>query len=127
MFQLNGWAEILTTTTGDEDPTKLHELVVSLKGRIASLTLGDRVDVVGRGGSYLLRIAIVQNRERGDLDRFTTLLTELGVAAPGTYGVFYLRDDEQSGSFVRFVIRRGLLERKADDLFSPSASTIEDV
>jgi hypothetical protein len=41
MFQLNGWAEILTTTTGDENSAKLDELVISLKGRIASLTLGD--------------------------------------------------------------------------------------
>jgi len=126
VFQLNGWAEILTTTTGDEDLSRLAELISRLNERIAALGLADRAEVLGRGGSYVLRMALVQNRERGDLDRCRELLTELGQTAPGTYGVFYYRDDEQSGSFARLVLRRGQLEQETDDLFSPSVPTIED-
>ena len=126
MFQLNGWAEILTTVNGEEDHSQLESVLDALDERIVAFGLVDRVELLARGGTCLLRMALVQNRERGDLERCCELLAELGRSAPGTYGVFYFCDDERSGSFERLVLRRGRLEQLPDDLFSPAVPTIED-
>ena len=123
---MHGWVEILKTTDGDEGPRELEAVVDHVRGIAEELGLADRVDIVGVGGSYILRLTLVQNRERGDLDRCQELVEDLAVTAPGSYGVIYVRDDDRSGDMQRLVVRRGHAMLVADDVLSPLVPTIED-
>ncbi len=127
MFHVHGWVEILKTTDGDEDRRELEAVVDHFRGVAQELGLADRVDIVGVGGSYILRLTLVQNRDRGDLDRCRELVEDLAATAPGSYGVVYVRDDEQSGDMRRLVVRRGHAMLVADDVLSPLVPTIEDL
>jgi hypothetical protein len=126
MFQLHGWAEVLGTTTGEEDYAELKRVVASIRARIVEIGLDDRVEVVGRGGSFVLRVNLVQNRKRGDLELCRGLLAEIGERAVGSYGIFYVRDDEYNDVFQRLVLRRGVVKLEKDDILSPIVPTIED-
>ncbi len=126
MFEIVGWAEILATPIGDEGRRRTDDLIRAVNRQVAEHGLRDGIQLIRRGGSALLVITVVQNRDRGDLERCKRLLAAIGAEASGTYGVFYIRDDEVSNVFSRLVIRRGRIEDLADDLFSPIIPTIED-
>lgn len=126
MFHVHGWVEILATTDGEEDRLDLEAAVDRVRATAQHLGLADRVDVVGVGGSYILRTTLVQNRDRGDLDRCRKLIDDLAAAAPGSYGVIYVRDDDHSGEMRRLVVRRGQVTLLDDDVLSPVVPTIED-
>lgn len=126
MFQLHGWAEILTTTSGDEDSEISGAVVDWFCGAVVDAGLKDRIDVIGRGGSYVVRANLVQNRDRGDLDRCCDLLRELGLRATGTYGIFFVRDDEAGPGFKQIALRRGLVDVEEDGVLSPIVPRLED-
>jgi hypothetical protein len=127
MFNLYGWVEILTSVSGEDERAEVEAAVQAVQQRVADLGLADRAEVVGLGGSYVLRMTLVQNRDRGDLERCMGLLSAVGAFASGSYGVCHVRDDEQApGLMRRLVLRRGKVELEEDDIFSPLVPTIED-
>ncbi len=116
----------MKTTDGEEDRLELEAVVDRVREMAQELGLADRVEIIGVGGSYILRLTVVQNRDRGDLDRCQELIEDLAATAPGSYGVLYVRDDEHSGEMRRLVVRRGHATLVADDVLSPLVPTIED-
>jgi len=127
MFHLHGWAEVLTTTSGDEEDEHLVDVAKWFSLATTEAGLEGRVEVLGLGGSFIVRANLVQNRERGDYGRICQLLEGLGRRAIGTYGLFFVHDDDEAGAgFRRIVIRRGLLEFDEDDLLSPIVPRLED-
>ncbi len=126
MFQIHGWIEILRTTTGEEDLKSLERVAQWLNHEIAASGLAHGLDVEAKGGAFLLRACFVQNRDRSDSSRTEQILTQLGEMAPGSYGLFFVRDDDHGGSFRVLAMRRGRVTDQLDEYLSPIVPAIED-
>ena len=125
-MQIIGWADLGIDLYEGDSGDDLDQLASTIDDAAAELDLSRAVEVSGIGGEHILRITLVQNRDNGDGDRCLELLRRVGQAGPASYGVFYKRDDETSGSLERFVLRRGSVEVVEDDLFSLIIPVIED-
>jgi hypothetical protein len=58
--------------------------------------------------------------------RVVRLYRDIAAAAPGSYGILYTLDDETSGDWERWVMRRGGVHRRADHELSPHVGQVED-
>ncbi len=126
MLQVVGWVDLGIDLYEGDSGDDLEQLVSTIEEAAADLDLSRAVEVSGIGGTFMLRLALVQNRDNGDSDRCFELLRRVGLAGPASYGVFYKRDDDSGESLERFVLRRGSAEVVEDDLFSPVVPMIED-
>lgn len=81
-------------------------------------------------GTPHLTLSIHHNHPGDLMERFAKLVDTINGNAPGSYGIFYLYDDEnQEGhhnEFQVFILKRGTLTTAIDKYLSPVVPTIED-
>lgn len=132
MFEYHGWVTV-SSSAGDEDVDP--ELASSIQNYLES-QLAELSDVTGLvnyqlvNGSAQLHVGGFTNHRGGQGDKILRLFHDLAKVAPGSYGLLYLWDDEDSqgrtNEFQVFVMRRGLVSQEADSLLSPCIPVIED-
>jgi hypothetical protein len=130
MYECHGWF-VLRTDAYEQDDS---DLVAAAK-HIASLTAK-----AGWPENYLFEVRFINgmgvlvvecgpNHAGHERTSLTSVLSEVTRVAPASYGVLYVRDDEDEGGFIDFrvhVMRRGKLEVCKDPFLSPTNPTIED-
>jgi Immunity protein 7 len=80
-------------------------------------------------GIAMLTIACAANHKSSNWSEVLQLAEYIAEVADRSYGVIYLRDDEDPGfanAFQVFVIRKGVIRKVVDDHFSPCVPRIED-
>jgi hypothetical protein len=127
LFQINGWCE-LQSDTYENDDGALAYVLAEVAVEIDRLALSRFADVWRQGGSAFVRIHGAANRANGADENVRRLFTWIGERAPGSYGLVYLRDDEQSSpnEFVIYRLARGRVDVPKDLLLSPIVPRIED-
>jgi hypothetical protein len=129
MIEWHGWAT-LSDSPSQEDcwPDPMVELVERIRLLIGSLSSSDNevVDLRNTNGMWHLWLAGCHNHVAPEV---VPLYASVAEAAPGSYGVLYVRDDESAddlNQWARWIMRRGAVYRESDASLSPHVGSIED-
>ncbi|WBP92126.1 Imm7 family immunity protein [Kitasatospora cathayae] len=131
MFEYHGWINVLETAGADDgdiagEDARLRMVAEGIQRRIDEIASPYLLDLRWMNGAVFVHFGGQPNhRAREILDFFR----EVGVRAPGSYGLLHVRDDEDSvhGNEVR-VLRmvRGEVDEHAEPLLSPCIPVLED-
>ena len=128
MVELHGWLTI-NECYGDEDrlgQTKLEEI----RSRVTDIISKAHSSITLRhanGGTYL-DVLHCSNHRTSEVDEIIGVFRDVAKAADGSYGVVYLRDDEDmdhGNDFRVYVFKRGQCFEHKDELLSPCIPEIE--
>ncbi|GBF06492.1 hypothetical protein DAERI_090078 [Deinococcus aerius] len=115
-------------STYESDDLKILGIVVRLKEQIERLGWDGSVsaEVRGMNGTFFLFVHGNKNRRGVIGPELDDLLAFVAAEAPGSYGVMYWRNMEDSNDFKVRVLAPGRLVDHPDPFLSPVVPTIED-
>jgi hypothetical protein len=127
MFEYHGWISISETTCEAEDNPELLESLITQIARVVRQLQDDfsKVELFTKNGSHYLRLD-------GDRDHtqywVLQLFEKVGELAKGSYGLLYVRDDEDleyANEFQVWRMARGRVSREKDPFLSPCIPVLE--
>jgi hypothetical protein len=128
VFEWHGWATIVASPgAGDDAAAEAGQR--DAEAQVAQLIAGaagvanETLDLRSANGSTHLWLAGSHNHRD---EAVTGLFRSIAKAAPGSYGVMYVLDDDVSCTWERWVMRRGTVSREADTSLSPHVGVVED-
>ncbi|MCX5199434.1 immunity 7 family protein [Streptomyces sp. NBC_00249] len=127
MFEYHGWITIRESATDDDDPTRLTEIVESLRHYIDGIASPYLLDLRWMNGEPFIHIGGFSNHRTSP--EILDLFSRVGTTAPGSYGLLHLRDDEDPAheNEVRVLrLARGTVTQHTELLLSPCIPTLED-
>ncbi|WP_225728934.1 MULTISPECIES: Imm7 family immunity protein [unclassified Nocardia] len=127
MFEYHGWISLRATAAAvdDEPPLPLAEIEV-LVGELSGYAL---MDLRAMNGNHYVHMGGHPNHRGIHGDRLITMFRRIGELAPGSYGLLYVRDDEDPHHPTEFRVYRmvrGAVTEQADTLLSPVIPVLED-
>lgn len=129
MIELHGWLTIVETYA-DEDllpEDEIKQIQQKIKMILANNTCGLEIQFIN--GTPFLNTLLCANHRTTEVDEIIKTYTMVSEAASGSYGVIYIRDDEDktyNNEFQIYLFKRGKREYKIDAEFSPCIPTLED-
>ena len=125
--ELHRWLSIWETY-GDEDAFPREELDGIMR-RVKDIVSQSGVEMRYVNGLPFIDTLLYTNHRTKEIDDVIEAYTSISKTAAGSYGVIYLRDDEDDkhyNEFQVYVFRKGECIRRADKDFSPCIPMIED-
>ncbi|GIP45721.1 hypothetical protein J45TS6_41800 [Paenibacillus sp. J45TS6] len=130
MYQYHGWAVILESTGDEVSNEKEIKIVEAIKKYIEDLQLNvDVLDMKAVNGQYHLWMTGLWNREPSLKFSPVEIMKNIGIIAPGSYGMLYVFNDEHPKHFNEFrvyALARGNVEEKGDPFLSPLIPVVTD-
>ena len=130
MIELHGWVTIRETYKAafcEED--HIETIVQNIQDEIDRLRYFKPV-LTAMNGDYFLEFSLFSNRQDSRSREIFELYKRIGEIAPGSYGLVYLYDDEDTvgkqNLFQVFSLARGIMKEREDSFLSPVIPTIED-
>lgn len=129
MIKLFGWLSI-SEIYGNEDsysPEALEGVMNEVRAIISHSQSG--IELKYMNGTPFLSTAHASNHRTKEVDAIIETYKSVAKAATGSYGVIYLRDDEDNAhcnEFQKFVFKKGCCTVQKDTDFSPCIPAIED-
>lgn len=130
MFEYHAWVTV-QSSAGDEEEADLqraHDRTAAELGRLAGGT--SLVNLRWVNGMSQLHISGFLNHRSGEGQEVIDTFRRVGEVAQGSYGVLYMRDDEdldgRRNEFQILVMRRGRVTSESDHWLSPCVPVIED-
>ena len=129
MLELHGWLTI-SETYKDEDKytNETLEDIMRPVNRIIENS-GTQLTLQYMNGTPFLTALLYANHRTKETDTIIDTYKSIAQTATGSYGIIYLRDDEDTrhyNEFQIFIFKKGECIYKTDDVFSPCIPTIED-
>ena len=130
MFEYHGWITIEEQPYFVEDE-KINEIVRDIKSHVSKLKWCNGVlDVLVANGNYYLLITGYENRNISE-PNILDLLNYIAKAAPGSYGLCHIFDNEdfkngRENQFRVLVLKRGTVVEHDDTFLSPFVPEVED-
>lgn len=90
---------------------------------------GTQLTLQYMNGTPFLTALLYANHRTNETDNIIETYRSIAKTATGSYGIIYLRDDEDTkhyNEFQIFIFKKGECIYKTDDVFSPCIPTIED-
>ena len=130
MYEFHGWITI-RESTGISEEDKIDEKVDKIKSFINKLAwMSGVLDIRAVNGTYHLLALGLTNHRGQEADDIFNLFQYIGNIAHGSYGLLYIRDDEDTkgndNRFQVFVLTRGNLYEREDLFLSPFVPIVED-
>ncbi len=128
MFEYHGWVTIQATASGDDDAALLERLVDRVHRAIRDAAEFDLVDLRWSAGIPMLHFGGF-DKHGAQADELLTLFTRAGELAPGSYGLLFTWDDqdtENDNNFRVYRMARGQVTEREDPHLTPVAPTILD-
>ncbi|WDF78495.1 Imm7 family immunity protein [Mucilaginibacter sp. KACC 22773] len=128
MIEINGWISLESSTDGED---KLTEEVILIINEIIEShnSFNQYFRILSINGNYVVQIALNHNHNLGYVEMVNDLINDICKLAKASYGIIYLRDDENEFDFNMFKILRiakGQVSYENDKLISPCNPLIED-
>jgi hypothetical protein len=130
VFEWHGWATIVASPGAEDDAAaEAHQPCRDEEARVARVIAGaagvanETLDVRSANGSVHVWLAGSHNHRD---ETVIGLFRSIAEAAPGSYGVMYVLDDDVSDTWERWVMRRGTVSREVDTSLSPHLGVVED-
>jgi len=130
VIELHGWLTVYGTYE-DEDAFP-QETLDSIKRKVETIVSesGSDIEIEYRNGIPFINTLLCANHRVKEVDDIIDTYKNIAETAAGSYGIIYLRDDEDSrhsNEFQIFLFRHGECICKPDDNFSPCIPTIEAI
>jgi len=131
MFEYHGWITIQTSAY-DEDTEKLRAAYRQISEEIVSdlASSSGLANLQYINGTAQLHIAGHMNHRGTEGQKVIDHFHRVGQIAPGSYGLLYVRDDEDrnghDNEFRALAMRKGKVTEQHDSFLSPCIPTIED-
>ena len=129
MYTYHLWI-VLAESVTEADSGRLSEKVQALRTLVAErMTPPPQSPINQINHEWVFQCSVSRNHGGQQLDRLHAVLTWICEHLPGSYGLVYLRDDEDSafsGSYKVLVVARGRFVERRDPFLSPIVPTIED-
>ena len=129
MLELHGWLTISETYKDEDKYTdEALEDIMRQVNRIIENS-GTQLTLQYMNGTSFLTALLYANHRTKETDTIIETYKSVAKAATGSYGIIYLRDDEDTrhyNEFQIFIFKKGECIYKTDDVFSPCIPTIED-
>lgn len=128
MIELYGWMKI-SETFENEDLLSEHELksiMQDVEEIISSNTCGIRLQYLN--GTAFIQTLFCSNHHTPEVDEIIETYKSIAKTATGSYGMIYLRDDEDKkydNAFQMYLFKKGKCSDQIDTNFSPCIPTIE--
>ena len=129
MLELHGWLTISETYKDEDMYTNetLEDIMRQVKRIIENS--GTQLTLQYMNGMPFLSTLLYANHRTNETDNIIEAYKSIAKTATGSYGIIYLRDDEDTrhyNEFQIFIFKKGECIYKSDDSFSPCIPTIED-
>jgi len=129
MVELHGWLSVSATykdedSLADFDPDKVLRTVKEIIS-----ASGYKIRLKYQNGSAFIDTLICSNHHTQEVDDIIGLYRRISEVATGSYGMIFIRDDEDaehSNEFQVYVFKKGKCTMKTDTEFSPCIPKIED-
>lgn len=130
MYQYHGWAVVLESTGDEASNEGKVNIFETVKKYIEDLQPKvDVLDMRAINGQYHLWMTGLWNREPSSKFSPVVIMKNIGIIAPGSYGMLYVFNDEHPKHFNEFdvyVLARGNVEEKTDPFLSPLIPVVAD-
>lgn len=128
MIELHGWLSI-SETYENEDLFSLSELE-SISQKVKDIVLKNDcgIELQYMNGFPFITTLICSNHRTEQIDKIIDTYQNIAEIATGSYGVIYIRDDEDVvhyNEFQIYIFKRGKCINKVDTDFSPCIPNIE--
>lgn len=128
MLELHGWITFRETYKGVED-CQFEQIMKDILRKCESLEY-HQLKPRAMDGEWYLETTLFANHHNPEVEELFEFLAYAASRAPGSYGVFYMHDDEdrtgRENEFQVFVIARGKIRREKDPFLSPFIPAVED-
>ena len=131
MVELHGWALIRESFAADSEEENIDLIVSGLSREIKKLETDEkqlRIDYCN--GEAFVTASKFANHFSDDIKGIIDFFKHIALVAPGSYGMLYLRDDEDTNGFHNafqvFVLLKGRFELHRDPFLSPYIPTVEE-
>lgn len=123
MLEFHGWITIHESIE-EVDQGHLDEIVEELKQHIFNLNWNSHMlNIYATNGEYHLSTGGLFNRKTTELLEVVNIYHLIAKKAPGSYGLLYIRDDEDTegidNEFQVYVLSRGQVSIEKDNFLSP--------
>lgn len=130
MVEYHGWISIHQSTDG-EDEDEIVSIAENIRDIIDKISSPNQILILKPiNGVYILHLAGVTNHRAQDVNEIFELIELIASKARGSYGLLYLKDDEdqkgRDNEFIVYKLYRGRIEESSDKLLSPCNPVIMD-
>lgn len=126
MISYHGWLS-LHSSDEDDDVSALYQ---NVKNRIESEDITNcSIDAKCFNGECHAWLSGCFNHKTGRHEQVMSVLNDMIECAPGSYGLVYVKDDEDekcNNEFQVLVIKKGKMHWQKDEFLSPCIPSIED-
>ena len=132
MVELHGWAMIRESFSADSEEDNIEGIADSLSHEIRKLRIDDkqlRIDFCN--GEAVVTATKLANHFSDDVKGILHFFQRIACVAPGSYGLLYLYNDEDTDGFDNafhvFVLSKGSFTLHRDPFLSPYIPTVEEI
>ena len=128
MIQINGWLVIIPTYLDEDLHVEIDEesIYSQVDSIIADLKYND-LKIVSMNGIKTINVFMCTNHKTIEAEEILQTFENIAKVATGSYGLLYVWDEyEDEDNFWVLVARKGVVEWKKDEYFSPNSIMIYD-
>lgn len=128
MTEIHAWLVIRATHLNEDNHPEINEKEIydKVEGIISNLKYNE-IKILQRNGLNNINMFLYTNHKTKEADELIETFTKIAEMATGSYGLLYYWNDEDNDSYDDYkvlIARKGVVEWKADDFFSPQSLKI---
>lgn len=127
MVELHGWLSVWETY--DDEDTHSQDELDAIAQKVKDIVSENGIELRYINGVPFVNTLMCSNHRTAEVDNIINAYTKISQTATGSYGVIYLRDDEDEehyNEFQVYVFKNGTCTYKKDKELSPCIPLIED-
>ena len=128
MIQINGWLVIIPTYLDEDLHVEIDEesIYSQVDSIIADLKYND-LKIVSMNGIKTINVFMCTNHKTIEAEEILQTFENIAKVATGSYGLLHVWNEyEDEDNFRVLVARKGVVEWKKDEYFSPNSIMIYD-
>ena len=131
MLEMHGWLTVYPTYLNEDKHPEIDEYAIykNVENILAQCGIEQIKRLKALNGSFYIDVSYFSNRPNPDSHMIINTLKKIAEVAPGSYGLIYVLDDEDtenSNNFKVLVIKRGKYSWQKDILLSPCMPELYD-
>lgn len=129
MIELHGWVTVHESYKNIDEDDKIFDKLENMLKKLDFLE--DQIKYGFLNGNFYINFVHFSNRKGERTNSILNLIKRIGVIANGSYGLIYLKDDEdingKDNEFQVYVLSKGKVTEEKDNFLSPCVPIIEDL
>lgn len=130
MYEFHGWA-VIRETPQVIDEENIDDIAKMIEEYIDNLNWGSGIlKIFAVNGEYQIIVSGLSNHKTQESEELLGVYKYIAKIAPGSYGLLYVKDDEDTkgldNEFIVYTLVRGNLSIQKDTFISPFIPIVED-